>query len=252
MSIAACAALVRQGDPERFQAVLAAAPQHRAALLVLYAFNLEVARAPWVSAEPMIALMRLQWWQDVVSQPEAPAHEVATPLKELMKDKGLPADLLVRIAAARAWDADRLPFEDEGDLDRYLMETGGGLTWASALALGAVAEEEAAVRAWGWASGLAGFLRAAAELQARGRTPLLDARPQAVRALAQEGLRRIHLARGARMSRSARDALLAGWQSPAILRQAQAEPERVMAGALGLSEFSKRGRLLWQGLTGRI
>ncbi len=66
MSLAACAALVERGDPDRFLAVMAAPAWARARLFPLYAFNLEVARAPWVTEEPMIAEMRLQWWRDVV------------------------------------------------------------------------------------------------------------------------------------------------------------------------------------------
>lgn len=69
MSIAACAALVARGDPDRFAAIMAAPPAARARLFPLYAFNLEVARAPWVTKEPMIAEMRLQWWRDVLAEP---------------------------------------------------------------------------------------------------------------------------------------------------------------------------------------
>ena len=66
MTVAACAGLVERGDPDRFLAVMAAPPAARARLFPLYAFNLEVARAPWVTQEPMIAEMRLQWWRDAV------------------------------------------------------------------------------------------------------------------------------------------------------------------------------------------
>ncbi|MFM7443344.1 MAG: squalene/phytoene synthase family protein, partial [Tabrizicola sp.] len=66
MSVDACAELVSRGDPDRFRAVMAAPAFARAQLLPLYAFNLEVARAPWVTEEPLIAEMRLQWWRDVV------------------------------------------------------------------------------------------------------------------------------------------------------------------------------------------
>ena len=66
MTLAACAAMVARGDPDRFLAVMAAPVTVRARLLPLYAFNLEVARAPWVTDEALIAEMRLQWWRDVV------------------------------------------------------------------------------------------------------------------------------------------------------------------------------------------
>ncbi|MDO7568214.1 MAG: squalene/phytoene synthase family protein, partial [Paracoccaceae bacterium] len=80
MSIDACARLVAKGDPDRFAATMATALPARAPLLVLYAFNIEVARAPWASKESLISHMRLQWWRDLVDQAgrsARPAHEVA-------------------------------------------------------------------------------------------------------------------------------------------------------------------------------
>ncbi len=48
MSIDACAALVEKGDPERFLPAMTAPVELRGRLMVLYAFNLEVARAALV------------------------------------------------------------------------------------------------------------------------------------------------------------------------------------------------------------
>ena len=68
MSFDACAAIVQKGDPERFRAVMAANVPARRILFPLYAFNVEVTRAPWVTKEPMIAEMRLQWWADALDE----------------------------------------------------------------------------------------------------------------------------------------------------------------------------------------
>jgi hypothetical protein len=109
------------------------------------------------------------------------------------------------------------------------------------------------VRDFAWGAGLAGFLRAIPELEARGRKPLPDGRPGAVQTLAREGLARIARARRSRhgLPRGAAPALYAGWQAAPILRQAATNPSRVADGTLGLSEFSRRARLLALGLTGR-
>ena len=245
----ACAALVERGDPDRFAAVMAAPVAARARLWPLYAFNLEVARAPWVTKEPMIAEMRLQWWRDVVAEPAPRAHEVAGPLHDLIRGAGLPGDVLDRMAAARRWDICRDAFADRAAFDAYLMDTGGGLMWLAACALGAPQRAEAQVRALGWATGLANFLRAVPDLEARGRVPLVDGRVDAVRALAAEGLARLNASRGAPVG-AARPALLAGWQTGALLRQVQQDPMVVAEGRMGLSEFSRRGRLAWQALGG--
>lgn len=251
MTVAACAALVERGDPDRFLAVMAAPVAARAPLLVLYAFNLEVARAPWVTQEAMIAEMRLQWWRDTVAAMAGPgpvrAHEVATPLAEVVRGRRLPLAVIDRLIEARRWDIYRDPFEDRAAFDAYLEDTGAGLMWLAASALGAPPEVEPAARAAGWAAGLAAFLRAVPELEARGRRPLVDTRAEAVAGLARDGLARLADARRVRgrVPPGARAAFLSGWQTEALLRQVLADPRRVAEGRLGLSEFARRGRLAW-------
>ena len=56
-----CAGLVQRGDADRFMAIMAAPVSARAVLFPLFAMNIEVSRAPWVTQESMIAEMRLQW-----------------------------------------------------------------------------------------------------------------------------------------------------------------------------------------------
>ena len=253
MSLNACAQIVERGDPDRFTAAMAAPVAARAVLFPLYALNVEVARAPWAAKEPMIAEMRLQWWRDAVEdlgRGVVRAHEVMGPMAAI---KGLPLDVLDRLIAARRWDIYKDPFEDATAFDAYLEDTGAGLMWLSALALGAPAAAEQTVRGVGWAMGLAAFLRAIPALEERGRVPLLDGRPAAVADLARNGLARLAAARAARRSvpGSVAPALIAAWQTAPVLRQVVAEPQRVIEGSLQLSEFQRRGGLLWAGLTGR-
>lgn len=250
MTIAACAELVQRGDPDRFLAVMAAPVEARAQLFPLYAFNLEVARAPWVTQEPLIAEMRLQWWRDVVENAAsgaARAHEVAGPLHELIRDFGLPVAVMDRLIAARRWDIHRDPHDSAEALVDYLEDTGAGLMWLAARALGAPDGAEAAVRAHGWATAAAGYLRAVPELEARGRQPLPDG--MTARDLARLGLGRLAAARAARktVQKAVAPALLAGWQTEGLLRQALGP----RPADLGLPEFHRRGRLLWQAFTGR-
>ncbi|WP_431299638.1 phytoene/squalene synthase family protein [Tabrizicola sp. BL-A-41-H6] len=254
MTIAACAALVERGDPDRFLAVMAAPADARAQLFPLYAFNLEVARAPWVTDEPLIAEMRLQWWRDVVANAAsgaARAHEVAGPLHDLIRDFGLPVEVMDRLIATRIWDAGRDPFPDRAALDAYIEATGAGLMWLAARALGAPEAAEAAVRNYGWAAGLAAFLRAVPELSARGRVPLPAGTD--VADLAASGLERLAQARAQRRTvpKGAAHALLAGWQTEATLTQVLADPAALPEGTLAPSEFRRRGGLLWQAFTGR-
>ncbi|WP_254915593.1 squalene/phytoene synthase family protein [Haematobacter massiliensis] len=140
MSLDACARLVEKGDPDRFLATMSANPEARDRLWPLYAYNLEIARAPWASREPMIAEMRLQWWVDTLDAIAAGkshhAHEVAGPLSTLIQERGLDAGALRAMAEARFWDVWQEPFADTPALLAYLDATSGNLMMEAARALG--------------------------------------------------------------------------------------------------------------------
>ena len=245
MSLNACAALVERGDPDRFLAAMAAPVAARAVLFPLYAFNVEVARAPWVTQESMIAEMRLQWWRDaldeIASGARVRAHEVTTPLAGIIDAQS--AGLLDRLVQARRWDIYRDPFEDAVHFADYLDATSGHLAWVAARSLGCE-QGEAAIRDIAWASGLANWFMAIPELEARGRVPLVDGRIEAVSALARDGLSRLK----ASAPSAAKPALLATWRARAVLQRAAKQPERVAAGALAGSEFQRKISLLWRAL----
>ncbi len=251
--LTACAELVQKGDPDRFLAVMAAPVQARPQLFALYAFNIELARAPWASQESMIAEMRVQWWRDVGAEiaegKPVRRHYVATPLARLLTPEL--AICFDGMAEARRWDIYKDPFEDDAAFDRYINRTSGSLMWMAAASLGAA--EEAVVRDFGYGAGVANWLRAIPELEAQKRIPLLDGTLEGVQALACKGLKSIKEARRRRaeVSKSAGAALLSGWQAEAVLLQAIREPERVAQGALGQSEFRRRAGLMRRAVTRR-
>ena len=256
MTIAACAALVERGDPDRFAATMAAPPKARESLFPLYAFNLEVARAPWVTQEHLIAEMRLQWWRDVVAAPAsgaALAHEVAGPLHHVIHNKNLAQATLDKLIAARRWDIGNNPFTTMSDLTDYLEDTGAALMWLAAKSLNAPDTAEQTARNAGWATALATYFCAVPNLIARGRVPLPDASPQAISALARTGLARLNAAQTTRASipRHAAPALYPTWQTRALLTLAAKDPAAVWQSRLQQSEFARRGGLAWRGLTGR-
>jgi phytoene synthase len=160
----AIAALVRRHDPDRFLTALFAPPERRDALLTLYAFNHELARAREVASEPALALIRLQWWREVV-EGEPKRHEVASPLSAAIAAGALsPAHLLPMIEAREA--EAYADFETLDDWRAWLMAGAGGLAVAAAFALGAAEPE--ALRPFGAAYGVAGLSRATGMLAARG------------------------------------------------------------------------------------
>ena len=249
----ACADLVQRADPDRFLATMAAPVAARAVLFPLYALNVEVARAPWVTAEPMIAGMRLQWWRDALVEiaqgGPVRRHQVVTPLAGVLGAKL--AEHMDDVVAARYWDINKDPFEDVADFTRHIDQTSGTLMWVAARSLGP--SDEAVVRDFAFASGVANWLRAVPELAARGRVPLLDGTAAGVRELAEMALARLAKARAKRgaVSKQAAPALLTGWQAGALLRQAVHDPGRVADGSIGQSGARMRLTLMARATSGR-
>lgn len=177
------AAFVRRHDPDRFLTALFAPVEKRGALLALYAFNHELARAREVVSEPPLALIRLQWWREVV-EGASRRHEVAEPLSAALAAGALARADLLALIDAREVEADpSIPTLDAWRA--YLFGAAGGLSVAAARLLGAAVPE--AARPFGAAYGGTGVLRSAA-IQARQGRCLL---PEDV--LARHGLSPEHV-----------------------------------------------------------
>ncbi|NIZ10806.1 squalene/phytoene synthase family protein [Pseudooceanicola sp. HF7] len=241
--LTACASLVERGDPERFRQVMAAPLSARRALFPLYAFNIEVARAPWVTQEPMIAEMRLQWWRDALEEIQAGTgirrHDVVTPLSDMLPPAG--ARWLDALVEARRWDVWKEPFEDATHFNSYLDATSGHLLRAGALMLGEPLDESLAASA-GFALGLANWFRAIPALEGSGRQPLPDGRPEAVAQLAQAGIAAADQVRARRTSlpKTLSPLFFGLPEARALLRMAARTPQRVADGALELGPLQAR------------
>jgi len=161
------AMLVRRNDPDRYFAALFAPVPARDTLFTLYAFNHELARAREVTQEPGLALIRLQWWREVVQGDPKP-HEVATPLRQaLAEGRLLAADLLAMIEA-RETEAESEITSTEAWRD-WLLQGAGSLAVAAGRTLGAPPGELIRLRQLGAGYGVAGILRSAAFLAAQDR-----------------------------------------------------------------------------------
>jgi 15-cis-phytoene synthase len=161
----AIAEMVRRHDPDRFLTALFAPPDRRDALLTLYAFNHELARAREVAREPHMALIRLQWWREVVEGTRR-RHEVATPLADaIAQGLLLPSDLLPIIDAREIEAEPRV--ETLAEWRSYVLGAAGGLAVAAARLLGVTEAER--FRPFGAAYGAVGMLRSVPVLAAQGR-----------------------------------------------------------------------------------
>ncbi len=257
VSIDACAELVARGDPDRFAATMVAPPELRAKLLPLYAFNLEVARAPWVTQEPMIAEMRLQWWADAIDEifegSKVRHHEVVTPLAAVIAKAGLErADFDALIAARRLRDAAGVAMDKTRDLKAYIDATSGGLMALAAKAAGADPQICAIARCFGQGSGAANLLTALPALQVNHRMFLPPDPDRVVTVLREFGTAQLRAARQgrSRISRAIAPVFLCGWQADYILSRAGSH-ENVWNNVLLPSEFRRRLTLGWRALSGR-
>lgn len=231
MSLEACAALVERADPLRFRAAMAAPVAARKILFPLYAFNVEVARAPWVTQEAMIAEMRLQWWRDALAEiaqgQPARRHEVVDALVDCLDAEG--AQCLDGLIAARRWDIYKDPFEDGAHFDDYIDATSGHLMWTAARLLGAA--DETVVRDFAWGVGAANICQAYPALTRQSRKPLLDETDAGLKALADRAVSRMNAAATQRVkvSKASAAGLVAGYHARPVLRMISIAPGRVLA-----------------------
>ena len=256
----AIAALVRRHDPDRFLTALFARPDRRDALLALYAFNHELARAREVASTPPLALIRLQWWREVV-EGEMKRHEVATPLSAAIGAGLLVPDDLLSVIEARETEVYG-DFETVSDWQAWLLMGAGGLAVAAARTLGAAEPE--VVRLAGAAYGVSGVVRTSGTLAAHGwcllprdvlhrhglsveafiADPASDASHAALRDLVAEGQAMLAQARSASVPRAAIASVL-----PAVLARRDLARWPTVISKRGLGD---RLAVVIAGMTGRI
>ena len=144
-----CGEIVRRHDPDRFFTSLFAPAAKRETLWTLYAFNHELAHARETVREPTMALIRLQWWREVVEGARR-RHEVAGPLRDALDAGALrEADLLVAIEGREAE-----PPQTQDEWSAFIDGTAGALAVAAGHVLGA--KQVDGIRAAGAAYGAAG------------------------------------------------------------------------------------------------
>ena len=138
--VAYCADQVRRFDNDRFAAALFAADATaRMDLMVLYAFNLEIARVAEVVSEPIIGQIRLQWWRDALDGLYAGSpreHAVALPLADVVARRQLPRPGLERLIDARMGDLEDQPPADLAALEDYADGSSGQLNQLGLSAVG--------------------------------------------------------------------------------------------------------------------
>ncbi|NDF13064.1 MAG: squalene/phytoene synthase family protein [Proteobacteria bacterium] len=156
---------VRQHDRDRFLCALFAPEKVRESLFALLAFNLEVAKTRETTSEPMLGLMRLQWWREAIEQIFAGNvrhHAVVEAVAEVNRETPLTREYIDELIVAREADVESTPLPSIEALIHYTRATSGNLLRLMLEALGIkddAAFEAADAIGIGWA--MVGLLRAA-------------------------------------------------------------------------------------------
>ncbi len=165
-------------DPDRFLTALFAPAERREALFLLIAFNHELVRALETSsvrtdAGPIAALIRLQWWREVVEGARR-RHELAEPLGAALDDGRLDRAALLDIIDARESEAEGIAAVEEWRAAQ--LRGPGGVQVAFALALGiSDGAMLARLRAVGAAYGAGAMHRYQDAIARAGRAPMQGA-----------------------------------------------------------------------------
>ena len=178
--LSAAARQVMTFDRDRFATALYAPLENREELMLLYAFNVEVARIRESVRDPMAGMIRLQWWRETLEAAGAGRpvdhHPVAGPLGRVIRDRGLPLALFDRLLTAREQDLDSSGPADLAAATAYAEDTSSTLTALALAVLGADEAEETreAARHMGIAWALVGQLRALGFHLSMGRLTLAE------------------------------------------------------------------------------
>lgn len=269
------AELVRRADPDRYLSTLFAPEGRRAALLSLYAFNVEIARIRDVVRDPIPGEIRVQWWREAVAgQRPAGGNPVAEALLAAIEKYDLPHPAFENYLDARIFDLYDDPMPTRADLEGYCGETASALIQLSGIVLDPAAAVACAALAGhaGCAQAIAGLIRLLPihlrrgqcyvprdMLAAAGATPEAftgggagDAAQRAVEAmiaLAHEHLGRFE-AGAAALPQSLRPAFLPAGLTRAYLDRSAAAGAAALTRPADLPVMRRYGALAWRAFRG--
>lgn len=170
-------AFLREGDRDRYLAVLFAPAEAREPLAALYAFSLEIARVRERVSDPLPGEMRLQWWRELLAgeaRGDPGGSPVARGLLSAVQRYNLPVAALDAMLDARSTDLYDDPPATLGDLEGYCGETSSVVMRLASLILAGGLDPGGAEAAGyaGVAYALSGLLRAYPWNAAAGRPHL--------------------------------------------------------------------------------
>lgn len=133
-----CAALLREGDPDRFIASLFVPAARRADVQALYAFDIEIERIATRVTQAPAGEIRLQWWSEAIAglrTEEAGAFPVAAAVRDVMARCRLPVAAFDNLLAAHLRDLYDDPLATVAELEGYCGDTAAAVVRLSCLTI---------------------------------------------------------------------------------------------------------------------
>ena len=235
-------------EPERYAASLIGSVSDQKKLQYLYAFNYEISKAAWISKEPLICQIRLEWWKNSFSNASViNSHELIREMKGMCESFSIPIKLIGEMIDARYWDINSAAFKSKEDQDNYIDRTYGNLFWIGAQLLGADRNLESLIRNYAYGAGISSFLLAAPMLISKNKKPFIENNDKHIKNLAENALIKFKVSKNAlKLQKSLFPVLLSAWQTEKMLKRVIKSPKLVCSNDLKLSELERKWSFMWK------
>jgi len=122
---------LKKFDRERFNSLQHLSVEKRKKIAAIYFFNLELANIAWNVTEPELRYLKLRWWQVFVksinTESSFQTNEYLSILSNLVSEKVLSKNDLLRLINAREFDCSDKPFDSLDQQMEYLRDTSQNL-----------------------------------------------------------------------------------------------------------------------------
>ncbi|MET0866866.1 MAG: squalene/phytoene synthase family protein [Pseudorhodoplanes sp.] len=137
-----CENLVRGADKDRYLAALFAPSDRRSSLYVIYAFDIETAAVSQRVRDPVAGEVRLQWWEDALTQEgNGAGNPVVEALLETTAEWGVDGTLPLAVIGARRRDLYTDKNQTEAEFELLSAETAGSIFQMATEVLAGTASE---------------------------------------------------------------------------------------------------------------
>ena len=163
---------LKKFDRERFNSLQQLSVEKRKKIAAIYFFNLELANIAWNVNEPELRYLKLRWWEEFVksinTESSFKTNEYLSILSNLVSEKVLSKNDLLRLINAREFDCSNKPFDSLDQQMEYLRDTSQNLLFMGLSCLQEFSDKSLRKNLseyFGLSLGLARFILAAGSLR---------------------------------------------------------------------------------------